>query len=79
MARDRVGLGTWEELEEEKRQEFIDMEVWKAGVYEEYVKKVEEEEERKLQQMAAKYKKASRRRKGRGADEDLDEDYDYVD
>ena len=80
MARDRVGLGTWEELDDELRQKFSDMEVWKNGVYENYLKEVEEEQMQKMQQMQAKYKKAARRRKGKAAadSEDFEEEYDYV-
>ena len=34
MARDAVGLGTWESLPEAKREELINIEIWKTEVQE---------------------------------------------
>lgn len=77
MARSTVGYGSWEESTEEERDKFIEMEVWRPGVYEAWTKEREEEEIRKLQQLAAKNKKGKRRNRRQSDDEEFDED-DYI-
>jgi hypothetical protein len=75
MARSRVGYGTWEETSEELRQKFIEMEVWKAGVFENWLKEKEEEEARK---MNAKISKKGKKKARRQVVDDSEDEYEFM-
>lgn len=74
MARTRVGFGTWEESTPEERDNFIQMEVWKPGVFEAWLQEREEEEMRRLEQIAAKNKKSKKKNRRRIGEDEEDDD-----
>lgn len=85
MARDRIGLGAWEEMSSEERAKFIAMEIWKDEVFDKWTA----EQEALLEQMqtstsAKNRKKGAKalRRRGNGSmrvQDDEDEQDGYVD
>lgn len=80
MARERVGLATWEEMPPSEQDKLITAQIWDATVYAAWIEERQAEEARRL----AKLKKSSsggslkqlRRRKGASGDDDEGED-DY--
>lgn len=73
MARERVGLGSWELLSEAEREKLMEMRIWERDVFEKYVEEREAEAERRERK---KYAKSGR---GRGRrDETEDEDYEMI-
>ena len=75
MARNRVGLGSWEYLTSEEREKLIEMQIWKQEVYDQWIADREAEELKRLQ----KLKSMKKGKKGRLAqDEEEDEDLGYV-
>lgn len=83
MSRDRLGLAWWEDLSPQEQQKFLDMEIWKAEVFEKYMAEQEALLEQQTSSKKIKGKKQSKvaRRRGRlGANEqdDDNDDYGYV-
>lgn len=77
MARERVGLASWEELEPSEQSKLIEREVWKREVYEAWVaERVAEEARRQSKARGGRDGKGGlRRRKGAAQDEDSDDVY----
>lgn len=71
MARDRVGLATWEELSKEEQDKLLALEIWKQENYEKWMEEREAEEMKKI--LKQKGSKAFRKKKQRLEEEDLDE------
>ena len=67
MARDRIGLASWEDLSETEKNKFIEMEIWRKEVYDKFVSDKLQAEENKV---ASSKKKQKRRRGAADADED---------
>lgn len=75
MARDRVGLASWEELEPAEQGKLIERCIWKADVYEAWVaERVAEEAKRQAKLRGGKVPAGMRRRKGAASEEDEEED-----
>jgi hypothetical protein len=73
MARDRVGLTTWEDFPEEEKEKLLEMEIWKKEVYEQWIEEKEAEELKRIKKMSK-----GKKRRQRYEDEEGDEDT-YVD
>jgi capsule polysaccharide export protein KpsC/LpsZ len=73
MARDRVGLATWEDFPEEEKEKLLEMEIWKREVYERWIEEKEAEELKRIKKMSK-----GKKRRQRYEDEEGDEDT-YVD
>ncbi len=67
MARQRVGLGTWEELPESEKEALIERRIWEAPVHAQWVEDREAEESKRV---AKKMSKMRGGRRGRGDEED---------
>jgi len=77
MARDKIGLFTWEETSDEQKQKFIDMEIWKDEVYNAWVAEMEAEE-LKRQSKSNKGSKKKKRRNQADSDDEVRGD-EYID
>jgi hypothetical protein len=72
MARDRMGLVTWEDLAEEEKEKLLGTEIWKREVYEQWIEEKEAEELKKI-------KKMSKGKKRRQKYEDEEDEDAYID
>jgi hypothetical protein len=79
MSKEKVGLGSWEELDEETRDKLVEREIWKQENYDAWIEEREQEELKEVK----KIKSAIKKRKGKNRkfqDEDEDEnDGEYID
>jgi hypothetical protein len=83
MARDRLGLATWEELEPAEQRRLIEREVWRREVHEAWLAERAAEEAKRLGKLRGKGGKdrdreGARRRRGRGAAEQEDSDDGFI-
>lgn len=77
MARDRIGLATWEDqLTEDEKKKFIEMEIWKQEVYDKWLQEKEEEYQKAMKSMNKG--KAGKRRKMMRQQEDDDGGNEYI-
>jgi hypothetical protein len=75
MARDRVGLGSWEELSEEEREKLVAMRIWESAVYDKYIEDRDAENERRSSKRDAKLQRqGGGRRQQRPDDEEVTTD-----
>jgi hypothetical protein len=76
MARDRVGLGSWEELSEEEREKLVALRIWESAVYDKYIEEREAENERRSSKRDAKLQRqgGGRRPQQRSEDEEVTTD-----
>lgn len=84
MARDRVGLASWEELEPTEQARLLEQEIWKPAVYAAWMEERATEEERRLSKTSRRgpsgSSKSAALRRRRGAQQEAGEGEDeYID
>lgn len=74
MARNRIGLGSWEYIPQEEREKLIEMQIWKQEVYDQWLADREAEEMKRLQKLRGG-KKGKRAKMQQEDDEEDDDGY----
>lgn len=75
MAKERVGLGTWENiLTDAEKEKLVNMEIWKKDVYEKWIVQFEEEQMKKMKGGSSKGSK----KKNKKRQDDDDDEGEYI-
>jgi hypothetical protein len=72
MAKEKIGLGSWEEMSEEDHTKLIEREIWKQENYDQWIKEMEEEAEKETKKMK-KLSKKIKGKKGKQQESEYDE------
>lgn len=74
MARERVGLGSWELLSEAERTKLLEMRIWETEVYEKYVADREAEAEKRALKRERGGRPGRGGRRARGEEDEVEDE-----